>query len=353
MAEDVDMFQERSSVRVQSTANSLFDRLTFRLNRARVLIPLSLFLILLPMAVAFVDGLLDLFFNAGLWRALLLQPAIILYVLLIAPVMWRAREAVVAGLRPIVQLTDEEFGQLVNDESRVNPRSELIAVSIGALVGWFLKEGIHINLEAPWVQAYVTVFTVLMYAVIAWVIYGAVAGTRLNRALLRQPLEVDIFDISPFEPIGRESVLVSLAFVVGATLAMVFSISGQFVLEFESFLAYLFFACVAMVVFFLSMRDTHRVLADAKQRELDLAQTRISQAYQALKHEAQGGEAIQTIAIEMDAWIACKGRVSKARTWPYNTEILRNLLISTLMPVGVAALRRLGAVLLNLIEWPF
>jgi hypothetical protein len=106
-------------------------------------------------------------------------------------------------------------------------------------------------------------------------------------------------------------------------------------------------------VFFLNLRDTHRVLADAKQQELDFAQTRISQAYGALKREAQGGEAIQAIAVEIDAWISYKERLGKTRTWPYNTEIIRNLLISTLMPVGVAALRRLGAVLLNLIEWPF
>jgi len=305
------------------------------------------------MAVAFVDGHLNLFFNGGLWRALLMQPAIILYILLIAPVMWRAREDVIAGLRPIVQLTDEEFEQLVDEESRVDLRGELIAVSIGALVGWFMKKGITIDLDAPWVQAYVTVFTVLMYAVIAWVIYGTVAGTRLNRALLRQPLEIDIFDISPFEPIGRGSVLASLAFIIGATLAMVFSITGQFVLDFESFVVYVFFACVAILVFFLNMRDTHRVLADTKERELNLAQGRISQAYQALKHKAHDGEAAQAIAGEMNVWIACKGRLSKARTWPYNTEIIRNLLISTLMPMGVAALRRLGTVLLNSIEWRF
>jgi hypothetical protein len=267
--------------------------------------------------------------------------------------MQRAREGVITGLRPIVVLTDEEFEQLVAEESRLDPRSELIAVSIGALVGWFMRIGMAIGVDSPWVQVYQAIATVLMYAAIVWVIYGAVAGTGLYRALLRQPLEVDIFDISPFEPIGRESVLVSLAFIIGATLAMVFSITGQFVLEFESFVVYIFFACVAVLVFFLNLRDTHHVLANAKQRELDLAQMRISQAYQALKHEARDGEAIQAIAVEMDAWIACKERLGKTRTWPYNTEIIRNLLISTLMPMGVAALRRLGTVLLNSIEWRF
>jgi hypothetical protein len=338
---------------MKPTADSLFDRLAIRLCRTRILIPLILLLILLPITLAFVDGQLDQFLSGGLWRVLLIQPALIIYILLLSPFMQRAREGVITGLRPIVELTDEEFERLVAEESRLNPRSELIAVSIGALVGWFMRIGMAIGVDSPWVQAYQAIATVLMYAAIAWVIYGAVAGTGLYRALLRQPLEVDIFDISPFEPIGRESVLVSVAFIIGATLAMVFSITGQFVLEFESFVVYIFFACVAVLVFFLNLRDTHRVLADAKQRELELAQARISQAYQALKHEARDREAIQAIAVEMDAWIACKERLGKTRTWPYNTEIIRNLLISTLMPMGIAALRRLGTVLLNSIEWQF
>ncbi|NIV37666.1 MAG: hypothetical protein GWN58_52100 [Anaerolineae bacterium] len=338
---------------MKPTSDSLFDRLAIRLRRTRIFVPLSLFLMLLPIALAFVDGQWEQFLSSGLWRVLLIQPAIVIYILLLSPFMQRAREDVITGLRPIVQVTDQEFEQLVAQQSRLNPRGELIAVSTGALVGWFMRVGMALGVDSPWLQAYQAMATVVMYAAIAWVIYGAVAGTGLYRALLRQPLEVDVFDISPFEPVGRESVMVSVAFIIGATLAMVFSITGEFVLEFESFLAYVFFACVAVLVFFLNLRDTHRVLADAKQQELDLAQTRISQAYQALKREAQGGEAIQAIAIEIDAWISYKERLGKTRTWPYNTEIIRNLLISTLMPVGVAALRRLGAVLLSLVEWRF
>ena len=338
---------------MQLSANSLFDRLIIRLYRTRLLIPLCLFLILLPIVLAFVDGQLRQFFSTDLWRALLIQPAIIIYILLIPLFFQRIRERVIAGLRLVVQLADEEFKQLVVEKSRVDPRGELIAVSIGALVGWFLKSGWAITLDAPWIQAYQTISTVLMYSAIAWSIHGAVASTRLNRALLRQPLEVDIFDIRPFEPIGRESVLISLTFIIGATLGMIFSITRQFVLTFESFVFYVFFAAVAILVFFLNMRDTHRVLADTKERELDLAQKHISQAYQVLKHKAQDGEAVQAIAAEMNVWIACKERLNKTRTWPYNTEMIRNLLISTLMPIGVAALRRLGTALLNLVEWRF
>jgi hypothetical protein len=110
---------------------------------------------------------------------------------------------------------------------------------------------------------------------------------------------------------------------------------------------------VALVVFFLNMRDTHRVLADTKERELILAQRRISRAHHALKRAAQAGEDTQAIAAELSAWIACEERLNQTRTWPYNTTIIRNLLISTLMPLGVAALRRLGTALLSLIEWRF
>jgi hypothetical protein len=58
---------------------------------------------------------------------------------------------------------------------------------------------------------------------------------------------------------------------------------------------------------------TYRVLSRAKERELNYAQERISQAYQILKHKAQQGENIQ----------------------------------------GVAALRYLGTALKNMVELPF
>jgi hypothetical protein len=103
---------------MKPTADSLFDRLAIRLCRTRILIPLSLSLILLPITLAFVDGQLDRFFSGSLWRVLLIQPAIIIYILFLSPFMQRAREGVIAGLRPIVQLTDEEFERLVAEESR-------------------------------------------------------------------------------------------------------------------------------------------------------------------------------------------------------------------------------------------
>ena len=330
--------QDSSDSSVQPTASSMLDRLILRSYRSRAIIPLGIALFLLPIVLAYADGLWDRFVTTDLWRVLLIQPAVILYILLMWPVMHRARQATITSLRPIVQVTDQEFDRLVSEESRVEPRGELMAILIGALVGWFLKRGMAISLDAPWLQAYQTWFTVAMYAALAWVIHSAVAGTRLVRGLLRQPLQVDILDIRPFEPVGRESMLVSLAFIIGTTLAMVFSATRQFVLTVESILIYCFFALVTVLVFFLNMRDTHSVLADTKMRELDLVKEHISQAYQILKLRAQDGRDTQAVVAELGAWVACEERLNQARTWPYNTEIIGQLLISTLIPIGVERL---------------
>ena len=331
---------------------SLFDRLTTRLSRPRVLIPLGVGLVLLPIALAFIDGVQTLFFS-DLWHALLVQPVVIIYILLIAPFLRRAGERVIAGLRPIVLLTDEEFDRLLAEKSHIDPRGELVAISIGVLVSLFTRSIWSFELDAPWIQVYHTTATVVMYTALVWVIYLGLAGPRLNRTLLRQPLQVDIFDIRPFEPIGRESLLSALAFITGATIAMIFVVSHELVLSFENLVVYGFFALVTVLVFCLNMFNTYRVLSQAKNQELDYAQEHISLAYQILKHKAQQEEDIRDIVADMSAWVTCKERISKVRTWPQSTEIVGKLLASALMPVGVAALRYVGTAMLTLIELPF
>ena len=55
----------------------------------------------------------------------------------------------------------------------------------------------------------------------------------------------------------------------------------------------------------------------------------------------QDGEDAQSIAAEVNAWMACEERLSRARTWPYNTEIIGKLLISILMPIGIELVMKL------------
>jgi hypothetical protein len=68
--------------------------------------------------------------------------------------------------------------------------------------------------------------------------------------------------------IGLVLLPTALAFIMGATIAMVFVVSHELVLSFENLVAYGFFAFVTILVFCLNMFDTYRVLSRAKNQEL-------------------------------------------------------------------------------------
>ena len=105
-----------------------------------------------------------------------------------------------------------------------------------------------------------------MYALLAWVIMGAIVGTRLLSALHRQPLHFDLFDIEPFEPIGRQSLTLAMVFIGGVTLGVIFSIQGQTFLNPLFWLANIPFVLVAVLVFYLGMRPTH-ILFEIKEED--------------------------------------------------------------------------------------
>jgi len=48
----------------------------------------------------------------------------------------------------------------------------------------------------------------------------APAGTRLTATLLRQPMQVDVFDTAVFEAVGRQSLALALVFIGGITISL-------------------------------------------------------------------------------------------------------------------------------------
>lgn len=343
--------QESSADVTLHITPAIFDRITSRLSRKQVLIPLALALFILPVIFAFIDGIFDQFHL--LWRIIYVQPTIILYILILGPVLKRANEDVIIGLRPIVKLSDEEYNQVIAENSRIDPRGEYIAVAAGLLIGFVMNWGAVLGVRAPLTQTYKLITTVVMYTGIIWALYLAIASSRLTKEIFRQPIDVDIFDLRPFEPIGRESLMVSFAFIVGATIAMAFTITPDLVLTIESIIVYFLFALMTIVVFYANMIDTYRLLADAKKRELNLAQDHISNTYLIFKQSAEEGGDINARMLDMNAWIAVRERLAKTQTWPHSTATIGRLLVSSLMPAGVAGLRQLANTILDHITLPF
>jgi hypothetical protein len=48
-------------------------------------------------------------------------------------------------------------------------------------------------------------------------------------------------------------------------------------------------------------------------------------------------ESIGTLAAEINALVSYEKRLEEARTWPYNTRMLRTVVVSVILPAGAPA----------------
>jgi hypothetical protein len=326
---------------------SLFMRLISRPRPLWITVGVSLLLILAPIGVAYVDGLLGVFFSEGYWRPSLLPPTLIIYVLVVAPILDRMDARVIEAFRPLVPTDDASFNRLVSEASRLNPALEVLTFALGGAFGLLLGHQWLPGGNAFWLRLYVSLSSSLMFAVLGWAFFAAIAGTRLTSELHRQPLRIDIFDIKPLEPIGRQSVIVALVTVGGIVLGILFGPGRPESAAWQYWIAQAGVMIVPILIFFLNMRDTHRVLAEEKKRELEAVERDVVLASRNLMKRRAAQESIGTLAAEINALVAYEERVQEARTWPYNTGMLRTLVFSVLLPACAAAAQIALAALLT------
>jgi hypothetical protein len=81
------------------------------------------------------------------------------------------------------------------------------------------------------------------------------------------------------------------------------------------------------------MRHTHNVLAEEKKRQMQAVNRRINQASQDIQLLLNRSEELGNLAVEYTALIAYEERLSRARTWPYNTTMIRTVFFTVLAPL--------------------
>jgi hypothetical protein len=325
---------------------SLFARVISRPLHPRLAVGVGLLLLLAPLAAAWLDGSLSELLATGRWRALLAPAAVILYIVIVAPRMDGMDTQVLHTLRSVTLVDDRTFDAIVAESSSLRPRNELLAMVVGAGLGLALvlvqPDGVVSLVMAAW-----GITTILMYGLLGWTVYASIASTRLTSAILRQPLRINPLDTSPYETIGRQSLLLALIFVGGMTLSLLLSVQEVDVFRMPAFwLSFAPIALVPVVIFFLTMRPTHRVLFAAKKQALSAVRTRIEQASQDLMERLARQEEAGQLAHVTNALLAYEHRLVDARTWPYNTAMLRTLFLSVLVPaitvLGKTLLERLS-----------
>jgi hypothetical protein len=330
-----------------NSPESLFDRWISRPRDPRLTAVLGLVLVLALFVAAYLDGVLAQFFRQGSWRGLLTAPLVVLYILVIAPILARMDTDVINAFRSIAEVDDATFDLTIQQADRTRPANEMLVFAIGCILGVITFQSGNTYGQVSWIILYWLVSTVLVYGLLAWIIYMAVAHTIITAAMHRLPLRVDIFEARPFEAIGRQSLAMALAFVGGITLSLVATMpQAQTLRLWQFWVVYAPLAAIPVVIFFLNMRPTHRLLAAARQRELDALRSQILHSCRNLVQRLEAAEDAGNLAAEINALTLYEQRVLAANTWPYNVAMLRTLFFSVLVPGGAALARLLGDILL-------
>jgi hypothetical protein len=323
---------ERTGATMTST---LLAQWAERLSQPRVLVTLSLLFILLLVGAAYLDGDLAQLLDSTFLRGTLVGPALFIYTLAVARFLSRFRDRAIEAFRPLLLMDHEDFDRLLAEASPLDPRREWLALGLGAAFPWAVYQPWGRSSDFSWVQLHGLLSSMLMFGFLAWISYRSLVETRLFAELQRQPLNIDIFDPTPLEPVARQSLASSLGFIGGITISLLFLPYREWLLTIQSFIVYGTLILVSVLVFFVTMSGTHQVMAEAKERELRLVRQNLSAAYQELKERAAQGhlQDMEALSDSITAWLAYEKRIKEAPEWPYTTDTLRNLVVSTLVPI--------------------
>jgi hypothetical protein len=285
--------------------------------------------------MAFFEGSFSNGIDWSFWR-LGLQTAIIVYILVISAFIQKLWVRMLISLESLVPQTDAD--EILNKISRNNRIWEWVSLLLGVI--FFLSLGQPWNWEMHWFDIYSLVTNIIMFALLGYLIYGGISSTQRLARLTRKYLHFDIFDAGALIPVAQWSLSVSLAFVGGISLSVVFQ-PFENLRQMENIVIYSILLCVTIVLFFTSMWSTHSVMASAKRRELTMVKENLDFHRKQLKQ--QSSESINNdrdrLYSAIAVWSIYEKQVREAPTWPFNAGILGRLVLSSLVPAIIYGIK--------------
>ena len=304
-------------------------------------------LLALMAAVVTLDGIWPSFWSEGLWSRLLVAPTVIVYILCVGKVIQPFQQRAVQSLRSISALDEGDYQQMVLETELKSRKGSWVALAAGFAFGFLASMPGAVETAFSWVNWYFPLMNGLMFGLLALVVQQSLAESQLSSRLLQGPLEFDIFYTTPFLPIGMASLVNALAFVGGSTIAIFYSALGRNAFTWTEIIIHLLLVVVTLLVFFLPMRQAHKVLRAAKVSEQNNIRRELAEAYRRL--EALTLEQKQNIlpfSQEVNLWTQYEARLKEVPTWPYNAGMLRTLFASILIPILVTVGQRVMAFVL-------
>jgi len=234
-------------------------------------------------------------------------------------------------------MDESEFNRLVAEITTPNRHREWAAVFIGAVFALLTIAPWSVSMDSDaGLKVYELILQMLLFGMLGWLIYDTIVGTMRIARLSRQELKLDIFDTELLAPIALWSLGISLVWVGGISLSLVFQ-TWEDMTGWQNITIYSILVSATVLAFFLSMWSTHKAMAGVKKRELNLAWKNLAAASRELKNRTARNqtEGIQELSYAITAWSAQHKLVQEISAWPFNASIIRRLAVSILAPITV------------------
>lgn len=320
-------------MKTMDVLNTSFDEWMDHPKTWRITLAVVVVLFAAAFLVGYIEyGVADMFLR-GYWRNLFLPPIITLYILVIAPRISLLEAEVFRVFKQLASLSDDDLTALAHEAASVSPGREVGAVVGGMLFGLAVT-ALSARGDVTWVTAYALLANPLSFGILSWTIYASTVSIKFTAVLLKQPLHVDLFNLTPYKIAGQHSLLLALAFVGGITISLIFSAFDLTALQQPIFwIINTPILTVPLVIFFLNMSPTQKIIAAAKTEALNAVGGRISAI--ALDLLQSGGGQVsnrESLSGELEALLAYEQRLQQIQTWPYDVSTLRTLFVSVLVP---------------------
>jgi hypothetical protein len=271
--------------------------------------------------------------SASLWM-LGLNPVMLVYILSVHPIIHRRWVRAMQSLEAL-----EPHAGSASPAETAARRGEWAAMMLGALAGLAVARRGPVAGEA-WLWLYSEGVSALMFSLLAAAIYGSVMRSRQLAAYSRSGLELKVFDGHLLTPFAKWGQSVSLVFVGGISLSLLFQ-SYQSLRSLESVMIYGCLIAVAMTLFFMSMWTVHVALVRAQDKELarvrrDLT---VARADLARRRDCETAEAVHDAYLPVVILGDYEHQVLKASTWPFNLAIVGRVFASVVAPLAVYLLK--------------
>ena len=262
-----------------------------------------------------------------------LDPVILVYILALHPFMHRRWERAVHSLEVLAPQAERR-----GKANRRSRRGEWLSMLLGAIIG--LAVARRVPGAEGWLHVYSEVTSALMFALLAAAIYASVLRSRQLAARSRTGLELNVFDGHLLTPFARWGQGLSLVFVGGISLSLLFQ-SYESLRSVEGVIVYGSLIIVALTLFFMSMWTIHVALARAQDKELVRVRRDLFAAREALlRHYASESKVgVQDTYLPVVVLGAYEQQVLHAPTWPFNPTIVARVFASAVAPLVVYLLK--------------